>query len=88
MLKLALTSMRVDQRTRFFREGSILGGTAKSGAVGVETTVEIVSGEPAERIAQLVRMAKASCYTHGAIAEPVGVTTRVTLNGAPLTGAE
>jgi hypothetical protein len=84
MLKLALTSMRVDQRTRFFREGSILGGTAKSGAVGVETTVEIASGEPAERIAQLVRMAKASCYTHGAVTEAIPVDTRVLLNGTTI----
>ncbi len=84
MLKLELTSMRVDQRTRFFREGSILGGTAKSGALGVETTVEIASDEPAERIAQLVRMAKASCYTHGAAAEAIPVDTRVLLNGQAL----
>ena len=76
-----MSSLKVDQRTRFFREGSILGGTARSGGVGVETTIDIDSDDTAERIAQVVRMGQASCYTHGAFAEPVPMTTRVRVNG-------
>jgi hypothetical protein len=81
MMKLRVTSIRVDQRTHFFREGSILGGTARSGAVGVDVTIEIASDDAPERIAQVVRMGKASCYTHGAVAEPVAVATHVLING-------
>lgn len=81
MMKLGFTSLRVDQRTHFYREGSILGGTARSGAVGMDVTIEIASDDTPERIAQVVRMGKASCYTHGAVAEPVTIATHVRVNG-------
>ena len=87
-MKLALKNVRVDQTTRFYREGSVLGGTIKSGSLGVAVDIDVESDEPAERIAELVRVAKASCFTHGAIVEPVTVETRLRLNGQPLeTGA-
>jgi hypothetical protein len=84
MMKLALTNVRVDQLTRFYREGSVLGGTIKSGSLGVEVAIDVESDEPPERIAELVRVARASCFTHGTVAEPVTVETRLRLNGQPL----
>ena len=54
------------------------------GATGVETHVEIDSGEPPERIQELVRMAEQTCFTLGALTETVPVSMTVTLNGAPL----
>ena len=87
-MKLALKNVRVDQTIRFYREGSVLGGTIKSGSLGVAVDIDVESDEPAERIAELVRVAKASCFTHGTIAEPVTIETRLRLNGQPLeTGA-
>ena len=83
-MKLALKNVRVDQTIRFYRDGSILGGTIKSGSLGVEVAIDVESDEPAERIAELVRVAKASCFTHGTIAEPVTVETHLRLNGQPL----
>jgi hypothetical protein len=83
-MKLALKNVRVDQTTRFYREGSVLGGTIKSGSLGVAVDVDVESDEPAERIAELIRVAKASCFTHGAIIEPVTVETHLRLNGQPL----
>jgi hypothetical protein len=84
MMKLHLKNVRVDQTTRFYRQGSVLGGTIKSGSLGVDVNVDVESDEPPERIAELVRLGRESCFTHGAIADPVTVTTNVRLNGQPL----
>lgn len=83
-MKLALGKVRVDQTTRFFRKGSVLGGTIKSGSLGVNVNIDVESDEPAERIADLIRVAKASCFTHGTVAEPVVVETTLRLNGRQL----
>ena len=83
-MKLELGKVRVDQLIRFYREGSVLAGTVKSGSLGVEVAVDVESSEPAERIAELIRVAKASCFTHGTIAEPIEIKTSVRLNGQPL----
>ena len=83
-MKLKLKNVRVDQTTRFYRDGSILAGTIKSGSLGVEVAIDVESDEPSERIAELIRVARESCFTHGAIAEPVRVETSLRLNRQPL----
>ena len=83
-MKLALRNVRVDQTTRFYRTGSVLGGTIKSGCLGVDVDIEVDSDEPAQRIVELIHVAKASCFTHGAVADPVTVETSLRLNGQPL----
>lgn len=83
-MKLELKQVHVDQVMRFFRKGSILGGTIQSGSLGIEVHVDVESDEPREKIARLVRVAQESCFTHGAIANPVPVETNVRLNGQPL----
>ena len=84
MLKLQLNEVRVDQLSRFFRQGSVLGGTITSGSVGFAVQVDVQSPEAPERIIELIRVARQSCYTHGALSEPVPINTEVTLNGSPL----
>jgi len=83
-MKLELKQVHVDQVMRFFRKGSILGGTIQSGSLGIEVRVDVESDEPTDKIARLVRVAQESCFTHGAIANPVSVETNVRLNGQPL----
>jgi len=83
-MRVVLKQVRVDQVMRFFRKGSILGGTIQSGSLGIEVQVDVESDEPRERIAQLVRVAQESCFTHGAIVNQVPVETNVRLNGQPL----
>ena len=83
-MKVELKQVRVDQVMRFFRKGSILGGTIQSGSLGIEVQVDVESDAPQEQIARLVRVARESCFTHGAIAHPVPVETTVRLNGRPL----
>jgi uncharacterized OsmC-like protein len=83
-MKVELKQVRVDQVIRFFRKGSILGGTIQSGSLGIEVLVDVESDEPKDRIAHLVRVAQESCFTHGALANPVPVETNVRLNGQSL----
>ena len=83
-MKVELKHVHVDQVMRFFRKGSILGGTIQSGSLGIEVQVDVESDEPSDKIARLVRVAQESCFTHGAIANPVPVEMDVRLNGQPL----
>ena len=83
-MKVELKQVHVDQVVRFFRKGSILGGTIQSGSLGLDVRVDVESDEPRDKIARLVRVAQESCFTHGAIANPVPVQTDVRLNGQAL----
>jgi hypothetical protein len=69
---------------RFFRKGAIRPGTIESGCAGVETRIEIDSDESPDRIRQLVNLAQASCFTHGALRSPIRMETIVELNGKGL----
>jgi hypothetical protein len=80
MLKIELKQVHVDQVVRFFRKGSILGGTIQSGRHGIEVRVDVESEEPPETIRRLVRIAQESCFTHGALTVPVPVDITVRLN--------
>ena len=81
MARLKIKSMRVEQVTRFFREGSMLGGTLKAAGLGIETRVLIDSDEPEEKIRKMVKMGEQSCFTLGAITGVVPVETVLDLNG-------
>jgi organic hydroperoxide reductase OsmC/OhrA len=83
--KISFREARVEQTTRFFRKGAIRPGTIDSGCARLETRIEIDSDEPPERIRQLVQLAQASCFTHGAMRSPVPMQTTVQLNGNELT---
>jgi uncharacterized OsmC-like protein len=84
MSKIHLRDVRLDQTIHFSRSGSIRGGTIKSGADRLEVAIEIDADETPERIAELVRVAKESCFTHSALAQPVPVETTLSLNGQTL----
>ncbi len=69
---------------RFWREGSLKDGSAKSGCLGLETYVYIDSDEPPERIRELIRMGERTCYTVQSLMNPVPVRTYARLNGEDL----
>ena len=64
--------------------GSVLKGTVNTAWEGVETNLEIVSEEPPEKIAQLIRNAKGGCFAENMITQAVPLTSNVTLNGEAL----
>lgn len=84
MMKISVDKARVHVAMRNKSEGSVLKGTVKASCLGIETRVELVSNESAERIAALIKNAEKGCFTMQALLEPVTFTTTVSLNGAPL----
>jgi organic hydroperoxide reductase OsmC/OhrA len=84
MLKIRVAKARVHVAMRNKQEGSVLQGTVKAGCLGFETRLELESEEPAERIAQLVRVAENGCFSMQAVLGQTTVTTSTTLNGEPL----
>ncbi len=84
MMKLDVRNVRVKVTAQFRRAGSVLAGTATAGCEKVTTDLTLESDAPPERVAELVRMAEATCYTIGALREPTPCELAVTLNGASL----
>ncbi len=74
----------MEQRMRFWQEGTIEDGTAQSGCLGLETHIHVDSDEPPERIRELVRMGERTCYTVQSLKNPVAVHTYAKLNGEDL----
>jgi hypothetical protein len=64
--------------------GSVLKGTVFNRWEGVTTDLKFESEEPADRLAHLVRNAKAGCFAEGLITQQVPLTSRVEVNGRPL----
>lgn len=69
---------------RFYTKGSIKDGTVENGCLGLETHVEVESGESPERIRELIRMGERTCYTMQSLLNPVPIQTYAKLNGADL----
>lgn len=87
-LDLAPDSVRVKVTARYSRQGSVIQGDAHTACQSVLTELSIHSAAPAERLAHLVRMAEASCYTMAALRNPVACELRTTVNGEPFVAAQ
>jgi hypothetical protein len=83
MLKTHIDKAKVFVTARFKNEGSVLRETVQAEGLGIETRCEISSGEPAEKIAKVVRNAEAGCYVIQTIRNPTPVKSEYALNGAP-----
>ena len=84
MTKMNVKSIRVEQVTRFFREGSMVMGTMRAGGLGVESKVEIESDEPEDKIRKMMRVGEQSCFALGSLTGVVPTETHLTLNGMAL----
>ena len=84
MTRIAYSKVRLQQTTRFYRDGSALAGTIVGGPAGLETTVNVQSEEPPERVRRLVDMAESSCYALQSLVQNMEVTSVFTLNGEAL----
>jgi len=76
-------NVRIKVTARYYREGSVLAGTAKTVCDSIKTELALDSDEPPERLAQLVKMAEATCFTLGALRHPAPVELEATVNGQP-----
>jgi hypothetical protein len=68
---------------RYYREGSVLAGNANTVCDSIKTELALDSDEPPERVAQLVKMAEATCFTLSALRHPAPVALEATVNGRP-----
>ena len=88
MLKVTVDGMRMRVTARYRVDGSVLNDTVQSRMLGAETTLEIDSPDPPERVAKVVRNAERGCFVLQALQNPVPVTGRTLLNGSPLVSGE
>ena len=63
--------------------GSVLKGTVFNRWESVSTHLRFDSDEPADRLAHLVKNAKAGCFAEGLITQQVPLHSRVEVNGRP-----
>ena len=84
MLKVTVNGMRMKVTARYRVDGSVLNDTIQGRMVGAETTLEIDSPDPPERVARVVRNAERGCFVMQALLRPVPISGRTVLNGAPL----
>jgi len=84
MLKVEVTKMTMHVTTRFRVRGSVLQDTIEGEMLGAETTLEIESPAPPDRVAKVIRNAERGCFVMQALLRPVPVTGRTQLNGKPL----
>ena len=71
----------------FHREGSVLAGNAQTRCDAIKTELSLDSDEPPERVAQLIKMAEATCFTMAALRNPAPVALEATVNGQPFNPA-
>lgn len=83
-MKVSYSNPRIRVTAQYARDGSIIAGTIRSWCESIKTELELDSDEPIERIAQLIRMSEASCFTLGTVRSSTPTELVVTLNGQPL----
>ena len=76
-------NVRITVTARYARTGSVLAGDAHTRCDGIHTALSLDSEEPPERIAQLITMAEATCFTMAALRNPAPVALEATVNGQP-----
>ena len=81
MMKIEIRNLRIKVDAQFHRAGSILAGTASAGGDRVQLEAFFDADASEEKLRELVRVAEASCYTAGALREPVPVGLAATING-------
>jgi len=80
-MKVSGASCRVTLRKHL--GGSVLKGTVFNRWESVTTHLKLDSDEPAERLAHLIRNAKAGCFAEGLITQQVPLYSHVEVNGEP-----
>jgi hypothetical protein len=83
MMKLTVASASCKVRFRKFLGGSVLKGTVFNRWDGVDTHLSIESDASAEKIAHLLKNAKAGCFAEGLITQPVPLVSTLEVNGRP-----
>ena len=81
MMKMKVSGANCRVVFRKHLGGSVLKGTVFNRWEGVDTYLKLNSDEPADRLAHLIRNAKAGCFAEGLIVQPVPLHSHVEVNG-------
>ena len=82
MMKLEVKNASVKVRFRKLLGGSVLKGTVFNRWDGVDTHLSVESDAPADKLAHLIRNAKAGCFAEGLITQAVPLNSTVEVNGS------
>ena len=85
MMKLTVQNASAKVRFRKFLGGSVLKGTVYNRWDGVDTHLAIEIDAPADKVAHLIKNAKAGCFAEGLIEQKVPLNSTVEVNGKPFT---
>ncbi len=81
MTKTPFTKAKCRVEFDYFLKGSVLKGTVNSGCTAMRTHFDVESGEPREKVLNLIRLAKQGCYAEMMVEAPVPVKSTINLNG-------
>jgi hypothetical protein len=84
MLKVNVTKMTMRVSARFRVTGAVLSDTVEGEMLGADTTLELESPDPPERVTKVIRNAERGCFVRQALIKPVPVNGKTLLNGRPL----
>jgi hypothetical protein len=82
--KLSYRKASVSQTTHFIRGGSILAGDIYGEPGEVVTNIDVDSDEPADKIANIVKLAEQSCFAIQSMMQNTPVRASATLKGVAL----
>ena len=80
-MKVSRANCRVVMRKHL--GGSVLKGTVFKRWEGISTHLKLESDEPEERLAHLLKNAKAGCFAEGLITQQVPLHSHIDVNGKP-----
>ena len=83
MMKMKVSGANCRVVFRKHLGGSVLKGTVFNRWEGVDIYLKLHSDEPADRLAHLIKNAKAGCFAEGLIVQPVPLHSHVEVNGQP-----
>lgn len=78
-MKVGNASCRVVMRK--YLGGSVLKGTVFNRWEGITTHLKLDSDEPKDKLAHLLKNAKAGCFAEGLITQQVPLTSHIDVNG-------
>lgn len=84
MMKLTVKSGSCKVVLRKHLGGSVLKGTVFNRWEGVTTHLKLESDEPQDKLAHLVRNAKAGCFAEGLVTQQVPLESHIDVNGRPM----
>jgi len=83
MMKMKVNGANCRVVLRKHLGGSVLKGTVFNRWEGVSTYLKVETNESAEKLAHLIKNAKAGCFAEGLITQQVPLHSHIEVNGKP-----